>query len=193
MTQSYSSQSEDQWTVNSCREVLEDGGQHNTACPTTVSKSTCPPFSTVLSHYVPHIASVRTMLVLGIGGRVLVAGVLQGWPLWEEVSSSATDPLQDTAETIKAGGISRKTYKRNASKRCHPGRAGRKLQGEHQGQRRSSSMVVQMFMAARGAPTLEQMDMPEGPWRAHAGAEEVCEEEGAGAPGHPAVPPCCRT
>lgn len=54
-------------------------------------------------------------------------------------------------------------------------------------------MAVQVFMAARGAPTLEQMDMPEGPWRAHAGAEEVCEEEGAGAPGHPAVPPCCRT
>lgn len=125
MTQSYSLQSEDQWTVNSCREVSEDGGQHNTACPTPVSKSSCPPFSTVLSHYVPHIASVRTMLVLGIGGRVLVAGELQGWPLWEEVSSSATDPLQDTAETIKAGGISRKTYKRKCQQKM-PSRESRK-------------------------------------------------------------------
>lgn len=65
------------------------------------------------------------MLVLGIGGRVLVAGELQGWPLWEEVSSSATDPLQDTAETIKAGGISRKTYKRKCQQKM-PSRESRK-------------------------------------------------------------------
>lgn len=97
----------------------------HTACPPAVSKSSCPAFSSVLSHYIPHLSSVRTTLVLGIGGRVLVAGELQCWPLWEEVISSATDPLHDTAETIKAGGISGKTYKRKRWQKM-PARESRK-------------------------------------------------------------------
>lgn len=65
--------------------------------PLAVTESSPPASSTTVSHYGPHLSSVIPLWALCMGGNVLTAEELQGWPLWEEVSGSATDLLQNTA------------------------------------------------------------------------------------------------
>lgn len=79
-------------------------------------------------HYDCHtLSEIHRNIVLygGVGGKVLVVGGLQGWPVWEEVrdcpvldtAGSTTDPLQDTAEPIgEVDGVPQKTYLRKGRK-----------------------------------------------------------------------------
>lgn len=82
--------------MKSGRKVSEHRG-HGFTGPTGCHRELPSSLSTTVSLYGPHLSSVIPVWALCMGGNVLTAEELQGWPLWEEVSGSTTDLLQNTA------------------------------------------------------------------------------------------------
>lgn len=72
---------------------------------------------------------------------------MQRWPLGKEVSSSATNPLQNTTESIsKAGGVSREMRVKKDRKSQTERRGNKRSeiqQREHQEQQRRKSSILE--------------------------------------------------
>lgn len=112
------------------------------------------------------------------------AEVAQRWPLGKEGSSSAMDPLQNSAESIsKAGGISRAMHVKKGRKR-QTGRGGNKRsemqQREHQDQQRRRSFILEQISTLQPTENKARSDGYArwncSQWRAVPGAEENHEE-----------------